>query len=287
VGSTQHFLLTRLNSRLGWIQDYQGLDPEWLESRFALFERFCIPAVAAQAVQFEWLVFLDHETPTSFRDRLEPFIRSRLLTPIFVEGPLTDRLAVAEVRARVSPDAEVVITTRLDSDDGVRSDYLSRVQSKALAVGEGFLNFPVGVQWRAGRCYACVEASNPFISRVERRRPDSGWAPDTVFCDVDHDNLIRVFPVRQVLSPPAWLQVVHGKNVEREKRGIRWPLRRPPSAIVAAATDEFVLDPLPMRIKDVAITSRESATGIFAQRWVIEERARTMLRSWRSAIRQT
>ncbi len=267
-----------------WLETYKGLDPEQLERRFAVFERFCVPAVAAQTVPFQWLLFLDHETPKAFRDRLDPFVQSDLLVPIYAEGPFLDRDIVTEVLARLSGETQVLITTRLDSDDGIRSDYLARIQRAARRAQDEFLNFPVGLQWWRGRCYLCLEASNPFISRVETRPSGDGWSPQTVHCDVGHDKLIRAFRVRQVLSPPAWLQAVHGANNEREERGVRWPFRRPPPALALGPPDQFALDPLPARLKDMALTTRRSAVDVFTQRWVIEERARVMFRSWRGRL---
>jgi hypothetical protein len=263
---------------------YTGLDDEWLERRFDMFERFCIPAVAAQKVRFDWLVFFDDETPGHLRDRLDPFVQSNLLEPIYVEGPLFDRVIAAEVLTRLRSDTQILITTRVDSDDGIRSDYLWRIQRTALRAQDGFLNFPLGVQWWGGRCYLCLDASNAFISRVETRSPDSTWEPQTVFCDIGHDRLIRDARVRQVLSPPAWLVTIHDTNMESVQRGIRWPLRRPPQAVALGSPDEFVLDPLPARIRDVALTSRQSLADVFSKRWALEERTRVMLRSWRGDL---
>ena len=47
----QHFVLTRFNMRLKSFDKYcewRGGDPAYLEKRFELFERYCLPSMKAQ-----------------------------------------------------------------------------------------------------------------------------------------------------------------------------------------------------------------------------------------------
>jgi hypothetical protein len=261
-----HFLLTRLNARLPYLEVYHGLDHSWLERRFDLFERLCVPAVAAQRARFDWLVFCDSETPGPFRDRLDPFIRSNLFTMIYHHGELSEREIAREVLARLSPGAQVLITTRLDSDDGIRRDYLLRIQRAGIRADDEFLNFPLGVQWRSGPCYLVLDASNPFISRVETRPSSGPWNPETVFCEIGHHELIHTGRVRHVVSPPAWLQSVHSANTEPWEHGVRWPLRRPPPGIDLGSPDNFARDSLSARIGETLATSWQSVEGIVKRR---------------------
>lgn len=261
-----HFLLTRLNARLTYLEAYHGLDEGWLERRVGLFERFCIPTVAAQRAGFDWLVFCDSETPGSFRDRIDRLAGSSLFTPIYHEGPMSDRDIRGEVHARLSPEAQVLITTRLDSDDGIRNDYLLRIQRAGPRTRDGFLNFPLGLQWREGPCYLCFDVSNPFISRLETRPSGGAWNPETVFCGIGHHDLIHTGRVRQVLYPPAWLQCVHGANTEPWVHGVRWPLRRPPPGIDLDSHAGVARDSFPARVRETAATSWESVAGIVRRR---------------------
>ena len=67
----QHFILTRFNLRL--VEVSADLDSDkfgnkidrdqWLLHRFELFERYCLPSMAAQANQdFRWFLFFDEAT---------------------------------------------------------------------------------------------------------------------------------------------------------------------------------------------------------------------------------
>ena len=69
----QHFLLTRFNILL-WRQDKEGKKvrtTKWLEHRFTLFEKYCLPSIKNQTCQdFEWIVLFDSMTPDSFKERI-------------------------------------------------------------------------------------------------------------------------------------------------------------------------------------------------------------------------
>ena len=61
----QHFILTRFNILL-WRQDKKGSKvrtTKWLEHRFSLFEKYCLPSIKNQTYQkFEWIVLFDSMT---------------------------------------------------------------------------------------------------------------------------------------------------------------------------------------------------------------------------------
>ena len=247
------------------MQTYPGLDRGWLETRVDLFERFCVPSVSVQKARFDWFVFCDSETPGPFRERLDALARSHVFTPIYHEGPLHDRDMATQVHSRLARETQVVITTRLDSDDAIRSDYMLRIQRASRAQDE-FLNFPLGLQWRSGPCYLVLDVSNPFISRVETRLSSGPWNPETVFCETGHHDLIHTGRVRHVVSPPAWVQSVHSANTEPWEHGVRWPLHRPPPGIDLGSPDNFARDSLSARIRETLATSWQSAEGIVKRR---------------------
>ena len=212
-----HFVLTRFNALAGYATHPQRrLDPEWLEARFRLFERFCYPSLCAQSVPFEWLVFFDAATPGNFLARIDGY---KLVTPVFIDEPLSDDLIARVVAERVSPEATHLITTRIDNDDGFADSYLARVQRCFQGQEKEFVNFPLGYDWKDGRLYYRVARSNTFISLIERIPSDRAQVR-TVHCG-PHTDLKSIAAVRQVISPPVWEVTVHGGNVVNEVRGIR------------------------------------------------------------------
>lgn len=69
-----HYILTRFNLpiffRLRNGMDVNACDEKYLEDRFGLFERYCMPSVMNQTCQnFKWLIFFDSRTPEVFRKR--------------------------------------------------------------------------------------------------------------------------------------------------------------------------------------------------------------------------
>ena len=68
-----HFIITRFNLNL-YAQDKHDLPTRtdrWLEHRFEVFERYCLPSVAAQTSgNFTWLCLFDAATPVSKAIRL-------------------------------------------------------------------------------------------------------------------------------------------------------------------------------------------------------------------------
>ncbi len=85
----QHFILTRFNILL-WYKAKDGRKvrtTKWLEHRFLLFEKYCLPSIKSQTCQdFEWIVLFDSKTPDSFKERIDRYQKEcQQLIPIFVE----------------------------------------------------------------------------------------------------------------------------------------------------------------------------------------------------------
>lgn len=65
----QHFILTRFNLLI-FNKNKEGKKVrtiKWLEHRFMLFEKYCLPSVKNQTCQdFQWIVLFDSSTPERF-----------------------------------------------------------------------------------------------------------------------------------------------------------------------------------------------------------------------------
>jgi hypothetical protein len=205
-----HVLLTRFNARL---DDQTPPPPEaWLRSRLELFDQYALPSVAQQDVPPDsWLIFCDSGSPAwfyeEFPDRLPVWAE-----PVWLDGPFSTDKAAAAVAARMS--TPWVITTRMDNDDCIARDYLGSVRA-AFASSREFINFTVGLQSAGGRLYQRLDPSNAFVSLVE---PTVGLT--TVFID-RHDRVANHGHLRQVKTPPMWIQIVHGENLANSIHGIR------------------------------------------------------------------
>lgn len=194
--------------------------PDWLAERFALFERFCLPSVAAQGNKdFTWVIYFDKDTPEAFKDRIEALRREVPFVPYYTGlFPASGWPAsLAEVLGGLPPR---LLTSRLDNDDSLAVDYMERTRAATgaapaaprtgIAITQGFI--------RAGdRAYAMGHPHNAFISWLE----ETGSRPPKTALGIVHIDAAAEGPVVQVPGPGGWLQVVHGGNVSNRVRGRR------------------------------------------------------------------
>jgi Putative rhamnosyl transferase len=213
-----HVILTRFNVRYVGPGDRSiGLDADWLQDRFDLFERFCLPSVLSQnQKQFVWLIFFDEATPEPFASRARNLSREHpnIYTVFSGALPLS---AVKEAVNEVLPNRpDWLLTTRLDNDDGLHPEFVSTVQLAQRFEQAEVLNCPIGMILSGNRAYQRRDDSNAFISLSE---PFSSF--ETIFSILRHVYAGESFPVRQVGSGPLWLQVVHPNNISNRIRGRR------------------------------------------------------------------
>lgn len=212
----QHFVLTRFNIASPGREAPIRNSPGWLARRFDLFETYCLPSMAAQqSGVFRWLIYFDENTPPEFRARIAAAQQIVPFDAIFV-GPFHASLAAQDVAERLTSTEGRVVTTRLDNDDAIANDFLAVVRQKAADCPDGtILNFREGVALNNGTLYTASDESNPFTSLVE---PAAGAA--TIWA-ARHTELATRFALKQVVTAPCWLQVVHGENVANRIKGRR------------------------------------------------------------------
>ena len=263
-----HVIMTRFNVARPNRHDPMRLDPGWLAGRFELFEKYCLPSVAAQAGEnFTWMIYFDADTPQPLRDRVEacrrvyPFVAYYGGTVSAAFWPAS----VAETLGQKTPQKTPwLLTTRFDNDDALAGDFVARLQAAVAAAAppaRGSWNFPRGFVLEGGKLYALTHMANPFASWLEP------WGEKTrTAISINHLKMTRVAPVTQVEGGAAWLQVVHGGNVSNKVRGRRVPPaeargRFPASAVAdlrAASGLEIALENLvltPIRsARDTAVS---------------------------------
>ena len=210
-----HAILTRFNLPSPDYEERLRNRPRWLEERFKLFERYCLPCVAQQSsTNFKWIIYFDPASPAWAREIIRNYERQGLFYPRFrAEVPRNDLLS--DIRQLFPVRSSSLLTTNLDNDDMITKDFVHRLQAYAVddtdrRVG---LNFPRGYTYAEGRFYRHVDKSNAFASMLE---PWNGAI--TIWCDW-HTRLARHAILTQVDKLPAWAQVIHGRNVSNRVRG--------------------------------------------------------------------
>lgn len=255
-----HLVLTRFNTAVGYAPSARRLDSQWLQSRLAIFERYCFPSMAAQqGARFEWIVFCDVQSPEWFREKMASF--APLVTPLYVDGWLTDERIADHLAEAGLVSTPYLITTRLDNDDALASHHLAAVQSCFREQQREFVEFPVGIQSFRGHLYTVFWRSNPFLSLVEKVGKDGRF---TTVCCVRHDQVRSAGKICSLVRTPQWLQLIHGDNLGNSLRG--WPRlksRNHPDFEVLWPLEEQS-DSLPQRVMFTA-----AAYGDRARRWLI------------------
>lgn len=73
----EHYIITRFNlpvfkPKVDGAEVPSACDENYLNYRFGLFERYCLPSIKNQSCQnFKWLILMDARTPDKFKKRLE------------------------------------------------------------------------------------------------------------------------------------------------------------------------------------------------------------------------
>lgn len=227
-----HFILTRFNLLL-WKQDKRGNAVRtvgWLEHRFGLFERYCLPSVIGQSCQdFEWIVLFDSHTPERFMERIKELQAScPQLVPVFVE-PANGRYFAQIFREQVAgrlamrrsagvTTGDRVLTTYLDNDDALHPGFVEDVQRRAEELPDGtFITYTHGYQFYTDYNYMLrvPYPMNHFVSVVE----DGDTATlKTIYGYGSHYYIDRIKGVRieRVKDMPMWCEVVHEKNMSND-----------------------------------------------------------------------
>lgn len=216
----KHIILTRFNVLMpGWNSQI-NLDPKWLDGRFSLFEDICLPSVASQKNQhFDWLVFFDSKTPAKYKEKINSLVKTYAFRPIYV-----DIFDLNEISVNIFKDYSgdnMLLSSRLDSDDVLSIDYVEKVNSIASKRhSKCVINFDNGAILFSKNSkrllYQYEDKSNPFTSLLEPCTADL-----TTILAVKHTELHAFAEVVHIKGKPMWLQVVHGGNVSNRVRGTR------------------------------------------------------------------
>jgi hypothetical protein len=209
-----HFLLTRFNLPSAGNESVVRAQENWLKNRVGLFERYCLPSVAAQTCRrFSWIIYFDPHSPEWFLDWVRGHERQGHFHPCFREEVpredlLSDILAVVGRRSSVG-----IVTTNLDNDDSLAADFVARVQGAAPLGDRTAVYLGDGLIRRGNELYQRVDRHNAFCSVRE------SW-DEPVTCWADWHNLLpQHMPAAVLRGAPGWLQVVHGANVSNRVHG--------------------------------------------------------------------
>ena len=231
----KHFFLTRFNILL-WREDKEGnkvRTTKWLEHRFQLFERFCLPSIKNQTCQeFGWIVLFDRTTPERYKTKIEKYKKEcPQLIPVYVRpdgGQYFAQIFRDQVVERLRTNLNIdfndnhnhnnsvrVLTTYLDNDDALNVRFVEDLQKRALTAKDGtFFYYDNGYQHYTEGNYL-MQISYPrnhFVSVVEGSNLSEVKG---IFGYGRHYYLDRIegATIEHIKTDPMWCEVVHKKNM--------------------------------------------------------------------------
>lgn len=232
----------------------------WLEDRLLLFKKYCLPSVIAQSVQnFTWLLYFDETTPKDHLQKVRELLAPYPNFKIHLSRLLSTEDHAADVRAEMDSETQWVLTSRLDNDDGLHREFIKNLQAQLQFEKREFLNFPSGIIYYRDHTYLFRHRSNAFVSYFEPAHDVS-----TVICS-KHLFVERVAPLRQLVSPPAFLQVVHGRNRSNKPRGTR--VHRMLALNGFEALTELFTNPIEESDAEITLENMTLATG-----WMLRDK---------------
>ena len=216
----QHFILTRFNILL-WNKDKEGVpvrSREWLEHRFDLFEKYCLPSIIAQSCKdFVWIVLFDSTTPDIYKKKIELYQSDcPQLVPVYVEpqnGRYFAQIFRREVVKRLS--FKRIITSYLDNDDALSVRFIEDLQQRVATLLDGtFINYTDGYQFYTDFKYVMQiqYPRNHFMSVVEEGNPAT---LKTIYGYGSHYYIdkIKDIHIEKIKEHPMWCEVIHEKNM--------------------------------------------------------------------------
>jgi hypothetical protein len=218
----KHFILTRFNVKMDGVSSYDKnnkpvLTEEWLERRFFLFEKYCIPSIINQTCKkFYWLVLFSNKTPEKYIQRIKNYeMQFRIFKPVFLEAGTGDAY-MKEINKEIPKyfdiDDRYLITSRIDNDDAFHKDMVLEVQKLFNKQANVFISYTYGLQYDIEHkvLTRLLYENNHFISRIE----EISNKFETVIPH-DHTYIDKVADVVYINNKqkPLWLEIIHEGNV--------------------------------------------------------------------------
>lgn len=222
-----HFLVTRFNLRNAWTMDKNKVPTqteEWLEKRFEMFEKYCLPSVAAQTNRnFTWLCLFDDQTPPRFRERIERYRKvSPEFRPVFFSAEQAAatgdnvRDTIKEILGQKNIKPAYLATTNLDNDDALSVYAVGELQ-KSMTGTEGMHIYSLlyGYQYLCDARFAVKMRyyNNHFLTLYEPFDQAK-----TIFT-YRHGNAAKHVPTIYIRTDMGmWIEFVHDNNVSNGYR---------------------------------------------------------------------
>lgn len=210
-----HVLLTRFNLPSPGVESLVRAQEGWLRDRQILFEKYCLPAVMSQSIKnFQWIIYFDTQSPEWLKLRVAELACDGDFIAIY-RDEVPHATLLEDLRRVTGASREGLLTTNLDNDDGIASDFVERLQKAVQNQNRTAIYVVNGLIQRGNRLYWRKDRVNAFCSVSE------SWSNPVTCWSEWHTKLGEKMQVLEVGGTPGWLQVIHTGNVSNRVRGRR------------------------------------------------------------------
>lgn len=216
--SYKHFVITRFNIKANFsckLRDLNKnpmdliLDESYLDKRFRIFERFTLQSMKKQTNQnFTWIVLFHKKTPSKFIEKIQQLKSKFNFIDLYFDNE--EKFSFLEYCNNEKENASYFITTRIDNDDMLDSEYIDKVQEYAYNnLHECILSFEHGMQYdlKSQKKYKHEIKNNHFLSMISTKEE----------CILQY-NHAKIFDSGKEIvmldtDKPMWTEVIHESNV--------------------------------------------------------------------------
>lgn len=210
----QHIVLTRFNIQYedGWMQHLQE---EWLNSRFSLFENYCLPSMLNQTCQdFKWILLSDERTPEPYRTRLLAYRETMPQIDVVFWAPHYEddyHEMLQQLGERLVGNHDWLLSSRLDNDDMLEQTYIERIHKYAetQVLTNSILTYLNGSQYfvKEGISFKVGYQYNHFSTFCEEK--------GNIHTSLGMNHVL--VPKRKLLlietAKDMWCEIVHSSNI--------------------------------------------------------------------------
>ena len=173
------YILTRFNVDITHVnslinQEACRLDEKYLNERFRLFEKYCLPSILNQSDKnFKYLVFFHPQTPDKFKERIKYYTNTS--NGIFIPFYTKNAEMPHKIAEQINNDVEKgwIITARIDNDDALAFDFVDKIKKYFVPINNTILNFEHGIKYIEYRDIYYEDiypAGSHFLAKIYRKK---------------------------------------------------------------------------------------------------------------------
>lgn len=232
---TPHLILTRFNLAIKFachkredsvIPDRPWLDEQYLNQRFAIFEKYTFLSLLNQTDKnFKWIVLFHKDTPEKYKERIDILSnKMNQFEPWFLNDNECERygMILRDYIAKKYSDAKV-ITTRLDNDDLVHERFIEITKAQInMDDRSKVLSFVNGLQYdiRSKQLLRYKFANNHFLSMLASAKAAYNHILLFNHAEIDSESVREGFSkLENKTDIPLWIEVITETNFSN---ALRW-----------------------------------------------------------------